>query len=276
MTVLVNEIPRRVPKGTTLGEIKNKVKPEADIMIKSGFPSRPEEDIKNGDSIVLIKRGEVPSSKELEVLMAARHTPGVHKRMKKSIIGIAGLGGLGSTAAISLARMGIGRFILADYDIVEPSNLNRQQYNTEHIGTYKTEAIKGIISKINPNVQVEIHKVVLNQENIPEIFKQADIILECFDKSEEKQMIVEAVTEFMPEKFLIGVSGIAGYGRGDEIRIRRLGKNLIIVGDLKSASEPGRGLMAPRVGIAANLQADTAVSLLMDPEKTIKYIPEFK
>ncbi|MBD3413783.1 MAG: sulfur carrier protein ThiS adenylyltransferase ThiF [Candidatus Aminicenantes bacterium] len=276
ISVWVNEIPRSIPEGSCLGDVKTKMKPEADILIKNGFPGDPKDIIQKGDSIVLIKKGEIPDPKELEALLAARHTPGVHKRMKDAVVGVAGLGGLGSTAAISLARMGVGRLILADYDVVEPSNLNRQQFSIKHIGRPKTEALKEIISQINPNIRVDLHKEMLDKKNIPQIFEKADIILECFDKTREKRMIMETVSEIMPEIFLIGVSGIAGYGRGNEIKSQRLGKNLIVVGDLKSASEPGRGLMAPRVGIAANLQADIAVSLLMDADKTVQSIPELE
>jgi sulfur carrier protein ThiS adenylyltransferase len=78
----------------------------------------------------------------------------------------------------------------------------------------------------------------------------------------------------LPEAFVIGASGLAGYGDSDEIHTRRLGEKVFIVGDLMMAAQPGRGLMAPRVGIAANHQANLVVSLLMDPAASIKQIPD--
>ena len=216
--------------------------------------------------VVLIRRGEIPKADELEALMVARHTPGVHERMKASVVGIAGLGGLGSAVAIALARIGIGTLILADFDLVEPSNLNRQHYLIEHIGAAKTDAIARILANINPYIQVITHKVVLDRNNIPELFQPADAIVECFDRAEAKAMIIQTVAEFMPETYVIGASGLAGYGDSNSIQTMRLGEKIFIVGDLVKAAEPGRGLMAPRVGIAAHHQANLVVTLLMEPE----------
>ena len=61
--------------------------------------------------------------------------------LQKATVGIAVLGGLGSNIAVSLARAGIGKLILADYDIVTLENLNRQQYNISQIGKLKVDAI---------------------------------------------------------------------------------------------------------------------------------------
>ena len=216
--------------------------------------------------MVFICRGEVPKADELEALMVSRHTPGVHARMKKSKVGIAGLGGLGSAVAIALARVGIGSLILADFDVVEPSNLNRQHYSIDHIGVAKTEAMSQILTNISPYIQVITHKVVLDQNNIPLLYKDANVIVECLDRAEAKAMFIQTVAEFLPEVFIIGASGLAGYGDSNSIQTRKLGEKIFMVGDLLKAAEPGRGLMAPRVGIAAHHQANLVVSLLMDPE----------
>lgn len=206
--------------------------------------------------------------------MAARHTPGVHERMKKATIGIAGLGGLGSAVSIALARMGIGTLILVDFDIVEPSNLNRQQYFIDQIGMAKTEALSKTLTDINPFVKVVVHDVELSRENIPRVFKTADVVLECFDRAEDKAIILETVAESLPDVYVIGVSGIAGIGDSNSIQTRRIGERIFIVGDMKKAAEPGQGLMAPRVGIAAHHQANLVVSLLVGPDKAISQIPD--
>lgn len=267
--IWVNEHPRDIPAGQRLGELRDAVKPAADVLILNGAFCAPEIELHSGDRIMLIRRGEIPPDSELEFLMAARHSPGVHQVMKNAVVGVAGLGGLGSNVAIALARMGVGTLILADFDIVEPSNLNRQQYFIEHLGRYKTAAMAEIIEKINPYLNVITHRVTLERENIPVIFKNARIVIECFDRVDQKTMLIETVSDAMPETYLIGASGLAGYGENNSIQTRQLSDRVYIVGDLVSAAVPGRGLMAPRVSIAAGQQANLAVSLLMDPENVV-------
>lgn len=274
MTVKVNEENRSVQKGIPLGELRNRFKPDADVLVVNGFPAPPETVLKEADQVVLIRRGETPKADELEALMVARHTPGVHARMKSAIVGVAGLGGLGSAVAISLARMGVGTLILADFDIVEPSNLNRQNYFIEHIGMPKTEAMAQILAHINPYIQVRTHTVILTADNIPEIFKSATIVVECFDGADAKAMIIQTVADALPEAIAVSASGLAGYGDSNGIQTRRLGEKIFIVGDLVMAAQPGRGLMAPRVGIAANHQANLVVSLLMDAQEVVAQIPD--
>ncbi len=74
--------------------------------------------------------------------MIARHTPNLHNKLKSGKVAVLGLGGLGSNIAISLSRVGVGEIILVDYDVVEPSNLNRQQYFVKHIGMKKNRGTK--------------------------------------------------------------------------------------------------------------------------------------
>ena len=266
ITVFVNEEEVSVPEGITAGELRDRKKPGADVLVANGFPSAPDNVLKEGDRVVFILRGEIPPEDELEALMVARHTPGVHARFKQATVGIAGLGGLGSAAAIALARVGIGTLILVDFDVVEPSNLNRQHYAIKHIGMAKTDAMAEILAGINPYIKVITHNIVLDRENIPQIFETAEIILECFDRAEAKTMIIQTVAERLPGKCIIGASGLAGYGDSNSIQTIELGENVYMVGDLVKAAEPGRGLMAPRVGVAASHQANLVLGLLMDPE----------
>jgi len=121
----------------TLFELRDAVKPAADVVILNGAAMSADAPLKEGDEVCLIKRGEAPSVDELEALMASRHTPGVHAKVKAATVGIAGLGGLGSAIAVALARVGVGKLIVADFDVVEPSNLNRQQYFVDQIGMLK-------------------------------------------------------------------------------------------------------------------------------------------
>jgi sulfur carrier protein ThiS adenylyltransferase len=272
--ILLNEHSFSVPENMTVGELRDQEKPDADVLIVNGFPSKKDCGLREGDEVVLIRRGEQPKADEMEALLVARHSPGVHLRMKESTVGIAGLGGLGSAVSIALARMGIGELILVDYDVVEPSNLNRQFYFIDQIGMAKTEAMSKILKDINPYVNLITHQKELDSSNIPEIFGHADVVVECFDRAEDKAMILEVVGETLPGIYVVGASGLAGYGDSNSIRTWRLGDRIFLVGDLEKSAGPGLGLMAPRVGIAASHQANLVVSLLVDPEEAIAQIPD--
>ena len=115
-----------------------------------------------------------------------RNVKGVSEKLKKAKVCILGLGGLGSNVAVLLARAGIGHLKLVDFDVVEPSNLNRQQYSISHIDMKKTEAIKNIIKEINPFVEVETFDIKVDRENISSIVGDIKIVVEAFDKAETK------------------------------------------------------------------------------------------
>jgi sulfur carrier protein ThiS adenylyltransferase len=184
MKITLNERPVEISRGESLYQVAARFKPAADLIIWNGFPVGEDRPLCEGDEVVLIRRGEQPSQDELEALMAARHTPGVHQKLKRACVGVAGCGGLGSNVALSLARVGLGRLILVDFDVVVPSNLNRQQYFVEQIGDYKVDALKANLERANPFVRVETHCLELTPANIPLIFADADVIVEAFDKAE--------------------------------------------------------------------------------------------
>jgi sulfur carrier protein ThiS adenylyltransferase len=265
--VNVNEREVSLSPLLTLLQLKNQFKPDADLIILNGFPVESDRPLKQGDRIVLIKKGETPSPEEFESLMMARHTPGIHHKIKKSVVGIAGLGGLGSTVAMALARIGVGTLILVDFDVVEPSNLNRQQYYIHQIGMPKVNALEGNISKVNPYVNLLIFQEKLTRNNVKRIFKEAEVIVEAFDRAEEKAMLINAISEEMPEKYIVAASGVAGYGENNEIKTVRFSSRIFIVGDQKTPAQPGIGLMAPRVGIAAHHQANAVLRILLGEER---------
>jgi sulfur carrier protein ThiS adenylyltransferase len=268
MTIKINEKTVSVPSGETLFRVKNRYKPDADLVIYNGFPLTSDSPLKEGDEICLIRKGGKPDPMELESLMMARHTPGVHQRIKKSVVGIAGLGGLGSVVAIALARVGVGRLILVDFDVVEPSNLNRQQYFTHQIGMPKVDALRENLANVNPGVSVKTHHEKVDRDNVERLFKEVDVVVEAFDRADQKAMLINAVSEKMPEKYIVAASGVAGYGDNNEIKTVRFSSRLFIVGDQKTAARPGVGLMAPRVGIAAHHQANTVLRILLGEEES--------
>ncbi len=262
MKIKLNERPIEVDADTTLFLLRNQEKPDADILIYNGAAVAYDVALSEGDAVNLIRRGEIPPADELEALMAARHTPGVHEKIKEATVGIAGLGGLGSAIAVALARIGIGKLILADFDVVEPSNLNRQQYFIDQLGMTKAEALEANLSRINPYVQYDAHCVRVTPDNIPELFGEVDVMVEAFDRADQKAMLLQ---NFKGQP-IVAASGLAGYGPGDTIGVRKMGRDVYIVGDLATGAAPGCGLMAPRVGIAAHMQANQVLRILLGEE----------
>jgi len=265
--IKVNEKEMSIPSDITLFQLKEQFRPKADVIIYNGFSLSSDQSLNDGDEIVFIQKGEPPSAEEFECLLMARHTPGVHQKVKSSAVGIAGLGGLGSTVAMALARVGVGTLILVDFDVVEPSNLNRQQYFAHQIGMPKVEALQENIFKVNPYVRIFPCHEKLDRNNVERIFKEADVVVEAFDRAEEKTMLINVISEKMPDKYIVAASGVAGCGENNEIRTVRFSSNIFIVGDQKTAAQPGIGLMAPRVGIAAHHQANTVLRILLGEEK---------
>lgn len=261
--VRINEKEVSVPPGSVILQLRDQFKPHADLIIYNGFPVTTDQIVRQGDEIAFIKKGEIPSQEEFEGLMMARHTPGVHRKIKSSVVGIAGLGGLGSPVAIALARTGVGTLILVDFDVVEPSNLNRQQYFYNQIGMPKVEALKENLLRMNPYVELRLHHERLDRGNVERIFTGAQVIVEAFDRADQKAMLINAVSEKIPEAYIVAASGVAGYGDSNEIQTLRFSKKIFIVGDQKTPAQPGTGLMAPRVGIAAHHQANAVLRILL-------------
>lgn len=188
----------------------------------------------------------------------------VYAKLSGGCVAVAGLGGLGSVVSANLARAGVGRLIIADFDIVEASNLNRQQYFSDQIGMFKTNAAKQNLLRINPDIKVDSHCVKLGAEEIVSLFADADVIAECFDKPDQKQMIVETVLAKMKGKRIVAASGMAGFGNSNAIQTKAVSENLIIAGDMETGIKPGLGLYAARVGIAANHQTNAILELLIN------------
>jgi sulfur carrier protein ThiS adenylyltransferase len=178
-------------------------------------------------------------------------------------VGIAGAGGLGSNCAVALARSGVGTLVLSDHDIIELSNLSRQYFFTDQVGQLKTIALKENIRRVNPDVFVIIHQKKLDRINIPEIFSGCDIIVEAFDSAYMKEMLIETVQIKMPGIPLVIGSGLAGWGKSDTIRFRKIDETLYICGDESSEVSDNLPTMAPKVGMVANMQANVVVELLM-------------
>ncbi len=269
MDLIINEEPVSVEDGATLARVKSDYYPRSDIIILNGCPVAENHAIGPGDRLVFITRGAVPTRGELDRLIGARNGPDLAGYLRNAVVAVAGLGGLGSAAALALARSGVGSLILADHDVVEPSNLNRQHYFADQIGRSKAAVLAETIRRANPFCDIKEHEVFLDEENIPRLFRSARVVLECLDRAEAKAMLIDTVMTRMPEALVVSASGVAGWGSSNSIRTRKAAERLWVVGDLCSEARPGVGLTAGRVGIAAHHQANAAVSLLMgeDPAR---------
>jgi len=184
-------------------------------------------------------------------------------RLKNKTVGVAGCGGLGSNSAMALARIGIGKLIIVDFDIIVQSNLNRQYFFIDQLGMHKVDALEMNIERVNKEVIIEKHCTRLSPDNIPFLFRECDIIIEAFDLSEMKKMLIETVLSEMPEKYIVSGSGMAGWGGNNSIKTINYDK-LYVCGDLISEISGDLPPLAPRVGIVANMQANQVVELLLN------------
>ncbi|PLX70905.1 MAG: thiamine biosynthesis protein ThiF [Denitrovibrio sp.] len=245
--------------GETAGDVAASYKPDADIIIQNGHIVNRESAILDGDNIYLIKRGEKPDEQQMRYLLTARHTPKVAEKMAKTKIAVCGLGGLGSNIALALARMGVGELLLIDYDVIEPSNINRQQYYIDQIGMKKTEATLENLKRVNPYVKYDMQDVFITKELIGGLFEGCEVIIEAFDGAETKAMFIVEASRCYPDALIVGASGVAGLSSHEKFRVVSAGKNVKLVGDFETAAQVGRGLMSTRVTIAAGIQANVAV-----------------
>ncbi|RKX90802.1 MAG: sulfur carrier protein ThiS adenylyltransferase ThiF [Spirochaetes bacterium] len=191
------------------------------------------------------------------------HTEKAAGILRKSTVGIAGLGGLGSNAAVALARAGLGKLVLVDFDVVEFSNLNRQVYTLDDIGTLKTDALAGKIRAVNPYVELELITRKITSENCSSFFKGVDVVIEAVDVAAVKGVIIESILTEIDEIPVVAASGIAGYGRNDKMAERRIGR-LVLIGDEETEVSEGVPLFSPRVIMAAGMQANAALDLILN------------
>ena len=236
------------------------------VLILNGFQTSDNVLLKENDEIFLIEKGVLPPKEILEKMISARHTPKIFDTLKNSKVAIAGLGGLGSNIAVNLARIGVGNLLLVDFDIVEPSNLNRQSYYIKHLGMFKTDALKQQLQEINPFINITTKNIKINEENCIDVFSGFDIICEAIDKPDTKANFVNSILLNLPNTKIVAGSGMAGYGSSNDIKTERKMKNLYVCGDFVTTADFGIGLMSPRVQICAGHQANMVLRLLLGIE----------
>jgi len=189
-----------------------------------------------------------------------RNVPGTTEILQGATVGIAGCGGLGSNAAVALARAGVGRLILVDHDRVERSNLNRQHYFQSDVGKVKVEALAAHLRAINPDIELILHDIELTPANTPEIFREADVLIEAFDRADRKRWLIESWCRAFPDRPIVCGSGLSGVGNTNALRVHSAGC-IHFCGD--EESDMAQGLCAARVGVVANMEANVAIELLV-------------
>lgn len=210
----------------------------------------------------------IPTKEEWNKALCERYGEDVQKKFSAATVAVCGLGGLGSNIAIALARAGIGKLILIDFDRVDITNLHRQQYKVNQIGKYKTDALFENLKEIAPYIDMELHTVRITRDNAEEFLKDADIICEAFDNAEAKAMLTNFVLETMPSKFLVAASGMAGMGSANTIQTRKVAKRFYICGDEASDVAEVGSLVASRVMLCAAHQAHTVLRILTEQFET--------
>ena len=204
----------------------------------------------------------IPTREALYQALVERHGAELQAKFEAASVAVCGLGGLGSNIAVSLARAGVGELRLFDFDRVDMSNLNRQQYFPDQLGMYKTEALTQTLQRIAPYCNIQAKTVRLDAENIPELLAGCPYICEAFDRADQKAMLVNAVLEQLPSAWLVSGSGMAGLDSPNSIRTRRVMKRFYLCGDGKSNVEDGLGLFSARVAVCAAHEATVILRLI--------------
>ena len=204
----------------------------------------------------------VPSREVMREALNIRHGEDLQNKISAARVAVCGLGGLGSNIAIALARAGVGHLHLIDFDRVDLTNLNRQQYAVGQLGQYKTDALLETLSLVSPYCDVTCDTIQVTEENLPDLLKAEDYICEAFDRAEAKAMLVSGVLEHFPEKYLVAGSGLAGLGSANTIQTRRVSQRFYLCGDGTSDSSVGLGLVASRVLVCAAHEANMILRLI--------------
>ena len=202
------------------------------------------------------------SKNEWTEALIARHGIELHKRFSSVTVAVCGLGGLGANIAVALARAGIGKLVLIDFDRVDVTNLHRQQYKANQVGRYKTDALAENLLEIAPYAEIETVTERITEENFIDILKDVDVVCEAFDRAESKAMLVNCVLEQLPECYLVAASGMAGISTPNSIKTRKIMKRFYLCGDEVSDVEDSIGLVSTRVMLCAAHQAHTVLRIL--------------
>lgn len=237
--------------------------PEDTIAIVNGRHQEGSFRLKDGDSITLIRDGGFVREAASRML-CDRYTPAIHSRISSAKVGVAGLGGIGSHIAESLTRAGVGHLVIADFDRVDMTNLNRQNYYIEDIGKSKAQCTAGTLKRIDPGIDVEVFDGRVTRENADEVFRGCSVVCEAFDDASSKAMLIETLLSQNKDVKVVSVSGMAGFSTVNTMHVERRMSRLYVCGDCVSDSSTGAGLTATRVMACAGMAAHTALQIIIN------------
>lgn len=234
------------------------------LWLLNGFAFSDDPLLKENDNLLCVSRTQPPDRATYDAIWTARYGERIYNRLKSSHIPVCGSGGLGSHIAISLARLGIGALTIIDKDVVDITNLGRQAYEMSDLGKPKVEALKNILHRINPFMEVTAVHTTIDESNYDQYLKGHPYIVEAFDSAENKANLTSYVLTHYPDSILIGASGVSGYDHPNTVQTKALLPNYYQTGD--GHSESSLGLLAPRVMLCAAHEATMLLHLLLTQE----------
>ena len=200
-----------------------------------------------------------------QIMLPQVDVEGQQKIMDATVL-IVGMGGLGSPTALYLAAAGVGHLIIADFDQVELSNLQRQIiHQTKDIGDDKVNSAKNKLTELNPNIKITIANELIHTGNLPDLIKGVDIVLDGTDNFEsrfeinqicvehQKPLVSAAVVRFEGQ-----VSVFKGYEKDQpcyQCLYSEEGDN--------NESCVQNGVLAPVAGLIGTIQALQAIKVLL-------------
>jgi len=190
------------------------------------------------------------------------------QRLRDSTVLIAGLGGLGSPAALYLAAAGVGRLLLADHDIVDSSNLQRQiLYASGDVGADKCERARARLQELNPHLSLVPVLDRLNADTLDELAPGCDLILDCSDNLPTRQAINRASVRH--RKPLISAAALRWEGSLSLFDPRQEASPCLACMVPPDSAEPAAncansGVLGPVLGVMGSMQALVAVRALAE------------
>lgn len=203
------------------------------------------------------------TKEQLHDALVERHGADIQAKLDKACVGIAGLGGLGSNLAIFLARLGVGHLILVDFDVVDITNLNRQHYTMKDLGIPKTLALVEQLEAINPYLTYETYTERVVPSNVERLFSGCDVVVEAFDKPDQKAMLLENLLTRLPEKPVVSGAAWQATAPANLIKTEKRFGHVYLCGDGTSDVADGLGLMAPRVAVCSAHEGTMVLRLLI-------------
>ena len=200
-----------------------------------------------------------------QIMLPQVDVEGQQKIMDATVL-IVGMGGLGSPTALYLAAAGVGHLIIADFDQVELSNLQRQIiHQTKDIGDDKVNSAKNKLTELNPNIKITIANELIHTGNLPDLIKGVDIVLDGTDNFESRFEINQICVEH--QKPLVSAAVVRFEG---QVSVFKGYENdqpcyqcLYSVEGEDNESCIDNGVLAPVAGLVGTIQALQAIKVIL-------------